>query len=81
MKQLTLADLVEGITGHRPAGGEFPVHPVINSRQADEGAIFFAFRGERVDGHRYIADALRRGAVAAVVDEAVAVEAPLLDLR
>ncbi len=81
MKQLTLADLVEGITGHRPAGGEFPVHPVIDSRQADEGALFFAFRGERVDGHRFVADALRRGAVAAVVDEAVAVEAPLLDLR
>ncbi len=80
-RRLTLADLIEGITGVRPVGGEIPLHPVLDSRQAKAGAVFFAFRGERVDGHRFVADALRRGAVAAVVDEAVETEAPLLDLR
>lgn len=39
----------------------------IDSRTASEGDLFFAVRGERLDGHDYIAAALARGAVAAVV--------------
>ncbi len=81
MRALTLADLVEGMSGARPAGGTVPVHPVIDSRQADAGAVFFAFRGEQVDGHTFVGDALRRGAVAAVIDEAVDLDVPLVDLR
>ncbi len=81
MQVLTLADFIEGVAGQRPTGGDRPVHPVIDSRQAEPGAIFFAFRGERVDGHHFVADALSRGAVAAVIDEAVESDVPLLDLR
>jgi UDP-N-acetylmuramoyl-tripeptide--D-alanyl-D-alanine ligase len=39
----------------------------IDSRTVGEGELFFAVRGERVDGHDYISAALNRGAVAAVV--------------
>jgi UDP-N-acetylmuramoyl-tripeptide--D-alanyl-D-alanine ligase len=39
----------------------------IDSRTVGAGDLFFAVRGERVDGHEYVEAALRDGAVAAVV--------------
>ncbi len=39
----------------------------IDSRTVDEGELFFAVRGERHDGHDFVAAAFERGAVAAVV--------------
>ncbi len=42
----------------------------IDSRTLQEGDLFFAIKGERSDGHDYVAAALARGAAAAVVDEA-----------
>lgn len=39
----------------------------IDSRSVGAGDLFFAVRGERVDGHEYVETALRDGAVAAVV--------------
>jgi UDP-N-acetylmuramoyl-tripeptide--D-alanyl-D-alanine ligase len=39
----------------------------IDSRTVGAGELFFAVRGERHDGHDFIAGALERGAVAAVV--------------
>lgn len=41
----------------------------INSRVAKPGDLFFALKGNRTDGHKYVADALRRGALAAVVQQ------------
>ncbi|MFN2283773.1 MAG: UDP-N-acetylmuramoyl-tripeptide--D-alanyl-D-alanine ligase [Anaerolineae bacterium] len=76
MKQLTLASLIEGISNWRPAGMETPVRPILDSRTAEpkrEGSrtIFFAFKGENVDGHDYVGDAFKRGAVAAVIEHDV----------
>ena len=42
----------------------------IDSRTAAPGDLFFAVRGERLDGHDFVAAALERGAVAAVVSRA-----------
>ncbi|HEV2487943.1 MAG TPA: UDP-N-acetylmuramoyl-tripeptide--D-alanyl-D-alanine ligase [Terracidiphilus sp.] len=42
----------------------------IDSRTAGPDDLFFAVRGERLDGHDYVAAALARGAVAAVVSRA-----------
>lgn len=39
----------------------------IDSRTINAGELFFAVRGERVDGHDYVEAALKAGAVAAVV--------------
>ncbi len=39
-----------------------------NSREVKPGTLFFAIRGEKADGHKYIPEALKRGA-AAVVSE------------
>ena len=41
----------------------------IDSRTLSAGDLFFAVRGERVDGHDYIEAALANGAVAAVVSQ------------
>jgi UDP-N-acetylmuramoyl-tripeptide--D-alanyl-D-alanine ligase len=42
----------------------------IDSRTVGADELFFAVRGERLDGHDFIAGALQRGAVAAVVSRA-----------
>jgi UDP-N-acetylmuramoyl-tripeptide--D-alanyl-D-alanine ligase len=42
----------------------------IDSRTILPGELFFAVRGERLDGHDYVAAALERGALAAVVSRA-----------
>jgi UDP-N-acetylmuramoyl-tripeptide--D-alanyl-D-alanine ligase len=39
----------------------------IDSRTVRPGELFFAVKGERMDGHDFVAQALERGAVAAVV--------------
>ena len=51
-----------------------------DTRTIAEGALFVALRGERFDGHDYLAAARARGAVAAMVDRrasAAAGAAPL----
>ena len=40
----------------------------IDSRTLAPGDFFVAIRGERFDGHRFVADALARGAAGALVD-------------
>jgi UDP-N-acetylmuramoyl-tripeptide--D-alanyl-D-alanine ligase len=42
----------------------------IDSRTVAAGELFFAVRGERLDGHDFVAAAIARGAVAAVVSRA-----------
>ncbi|TAM80638.1 MAG: UDP-N-acetylmuramoyl-L-alanyl-D-glutamate--2,6-diaminopimelate ligase [Acidobacteria bacterium] len=42
-----------------------------DSRRVDKGCVFFAIEGEKTDGHLFIEDAIRRGAIA-VVSERVA---------
>ena len=43
---------------------------VQDSRQVEPGHVFVAIRGAETDGHRYIPDALRRGAIGVVVEDA-----------
>jgi len=66
---LTLADVIEGLTGNRLGMVKQPISKtVVDSRLAEPGALFVALKGERVDGHDYVADAFSRGAVAAIVE-------------
>ena len=66
---LSLADLVRGTQGALVGGRlERVVTGVsIDSRTCRPGDVFFAIRGPRQDGHAFLADALGRGAAAAVV--------------
>ena len=42
----------------------------VDSRRVQRGNAFFALPGERTDGHRFLADAVRAGAAALVVRDA-----------
>jgi UDP-N-acetylmuramoyl-tripeptide--D-alanyl-D-alanine ligase len=48
----------------------------IDSRTVAAGELFFAVRGDRLDGHDFVAAALARGAMAAVVSRARAATLP-----
>jgi UDP-N-acetylmuramoyl-tripeptide--D-alanyl-D-alanine ligase len=71
MEPITVKQLCE-ITGAKQCSGD-PQTLVsgvsIDSRRIRPGDVFVAFRGERVDGHAFVADALARGAAAAMVQE------------
>ena len=43
----------------------------VDSRRTTPGSLFVALPGERTDGHAFVADALRAGAVAALVERPV----------
>ncbi|MFP5261153.1 MAG: UDP-N-acetylmuramoyl-tripeptide--D-alanyl-D-alanine ligase [Blastocatellia bacterium] len=53
--------------GRAEAGGREVVGYSIDSRTVREGEVFFAIRGEIHDGHRFVGDALKKGAAAAIV--------------
>ena len=54
---------------------------IIDSRQAKAGTCFVALPGEKRDGHEFVADALARGAVAALVTRVPdGVEATVVDV-
>lgn len=79
---LTLADVLEALTGHRP-GITMPVitDAVIDSRQAIPGSLFIACQGEHVDGHAYVQDAFTRGASFALIDHDIEGTFFRIDLR
>ncbi len=52
-----------------------------DSRSAGPGSLYIAVRGSQADGHRFLGDAVARGAVAAVVETAQAVEVPQVVVR
>ena len=53
--------------GRRPRYGEV----VTDSGKAKQGSVFVALKGERLDGHRFVADAVRRGAQCVIVHRAL----------
>ena len=78
---LTLADVIEALTGNRLAWLDQAISAtVIDSRQAKPGALFVALKGEHADGHDYVSDAFLRGAVVAIVERAVGIGGATLDL-
>jgi UDP-N-acetylmuramoyl-L-alanyl-D-glutamate--2,6-diaminopimelate ligase len=65
------ARLVATLADARVAGSLPPSVDAIvtDSRAVQPGALFIALRGERTDGHAYIADAISRGATVVVAEE------------
>src|SRR6202045_3174291 len=66
--KLALSKIAEFVS----AEGVFPADEVaqgysIDSRTVGPGQLFFAVKGERLDGHDFVKQALEKGAVAAVV--------------
>lgn len=53
----------------------------IDTRTLQPGQLYVALRGERVDGHAFVEQAMARGATAAVVETECAVPLPLLNVK
>jgi UDP-N-acetylmuramoyl-tripeptide--D-alanyl-D-alanine ligase len=76
MTLLTLGDILEGTGGKLEVTGGAPESApaetlfssvTIDSRSAQAGALFVALQGERVDGHQFVAGAVKNGARGALV--------------
>jgi UDP-N-acetylmuramoyl-tripeptide--D-alanyl-D-alanine ligase len=64
---LSFARIAEMTGGELLAGGEVvSTSVVIDSREAKPGSVFFAIRGDRLDGHDFLAEALECAAGAVV---------------
>jgi UDP-N-acetylmuramoyl-tripeptide--D-alanyl-D-alanine ligase len=69
---IPLESLVAAVGGRVVGGGAKHFRGVsVDSRRTAPGSLFVALSGERVDGHAYVVDALRAGAVAALVERPV----------
>lgn len=78
----TLGHILEALTSYRPTHKEPAVSSfVVDSREAVAGSVFIAFRGEKADGHDYVADAFSRGATVALVDRPVSGDWAIIDAR
>jgi UDP-N-acetylmuramoyl-tripeptide--D-alanyl-D-alanine ligase len=78
---LTLADAFEALTGVRPHAETIIREASVDSRQVVPGSLFVAIPGERMDGHDFLNDAFKRGAVAALIQRDVEPSLSTLDLR
>jgi UDP-N-acetylmuramoyl-L-alanyl-D-glutamate--2,6-diaminopimelate ligase len=73
-RDIALADLLAGLVDPAAlarAGGLRATGIAADSRKAGSGDVFFALAGARTDGRRFIADAVRQGAVAIVAGTAL----------
>ena len=75
---MTVSELARAVAARETHGdGRIAFSSVsTDTRTLAPGALFVALRGERFDGHEYVAAARERGAVVALVERVVDVELP-----
>jgi UDP-N-acetylmuramoyl-tripeptide--D-alanyl-D-alanine ligase len=79
---LTLADVLEVLTGHRLEMIETVINEAaIDSRQVIPGSMFIALPGENTDGHNFVGDAFKNGASLALVQQDLSPQFVTVDLR
>jgi UDP-N-acetylmuramoyl-L-alanyl-D-glutamate--2,6-diaminopimelate ligase len=68
---IALSRLLAGLEGCRVRGDENPAVTGVayHSGEVTPGGIFVALKGARTDGHRFVAEAIRRGAAAIVSEQ------------
>lgn len=73
MIEITLREMIDACGGLWQGAEELldahAANVVTDSRQAGPGSLFLAIRGERTDGHLYIPDVLKKGALAVLCQE------------
>nr|VFJ44501.1 MAG: UDP-N-acetylmuramoylalanyl-D-glutamate--2,6-diaminopimelate ligase [Candidatus Kentron sp. DK] len=67
----TIRDITKGLALLRqPGRDDLPINALrFDSRQVQKGDVFFAVRGTRIDGHRFIGQAIENGARVIVREE------------
>ena len=80
MRSFCLSELVPPLAGSQLGADASFSGVTTDSRAVSEGQLFVALKGERFDGHRFVASAGSAGASAALVSEAVDADLPLLQV-
>lgn len=75
---LTLAEVVEGLTGNRIDASQPIEKVVVDSRQATAGTVFVALPGQKHDGHAFVEQAFQQGAMVAIVQQPVQAAAQVI---
>ena len=75
--ELRRSDLLVTASGDGPA----PTGLGVDSREVRPGSLYLAVRGSQTDGHRFVADAVRRGAAAVVVETSANAGVPEIVVR
>jgi UDP-N-acetylmuramoyl-L-alanyl-D-glutamate--2,6-diaminopimelate ligase len=75
---MRLAKLLRGIdTRDAAAHGDLEISELAyDSRQVNPGTLFVAIRGEKTDGNKFVSDAVNRGAVAIISEQAIPATLP-----
>ena len=77
---MNLAEAARAVSGTLD-GADVPFSGVTtDSRSVAAGDLFVALAGERFDGHRFVAEAVRRGAAAALTARHVELDLPLAQI-
>jgi UDP-N-acetylmuramoyl-tripeptide--D-alanyl-D-alanine ligase len=82
--RLSLLEILEatggGEIGGTQVGNTFSTFHT-DSRELGHGGVFFALRGAEMDGHRFVDDAIKRGATAVVVQRRMEVPTGIAEIR
>jgi len=82
--RLSLLEILEatggGEVGGTQVGNVFSTFHT-DSREVRQGGLFFALRGAEMDGHRFVDDAIKRGAAAVVVERRMNVPTGIAEIR
>jgi UDP-N-acetylmuramoyl-tripeptide--D-alanyl-D-alanine ligase len=81
--KLSLLEILEatggGEVGGTQVGNAFTTFHT-DSREVVQGGVFFALRGAEMDGHRFIDDAIARGAAAVVVQRRTSIPSGIVEV-
>ncbi len=76
---MKLKALLEGLVSVSVPDGEMDiVHLTSDSREVRSGALFVCVKGFRTDGHQYVAEAVKRGAVVILAQDPVTARVPVM---
>ena len=82
--KVSLLEMLEatggGEVGGTQVGNTFSTFHT-DSREVVNGGVFFALRGAEMDGHRFVQDAITRGATAVVVERRMNVPSGIAEIR
>ena len=75
---MTLKDILEGIEIQKISGTiDIEIRGITyDSRKVSKDYMFVAIKGFKTDGHNYIADAIKNGATAIIVEDDVKIDNP-----
>jgi UDP-N-acetylmuramoyl-L-alanyl-D-glutamate--2,6-diaminopimelate ligase len=77
LKEIRRADLLSSA----PDNGPDPTALAVDSRSLEPGMLYIAVRGTQVDGHRFVPDAVKRGASAVLVETSQTSTVPEIVVR